>query len=212
MRSIAAAFRSLVLPFGATTGTRIVIDGVNGDITIFDFNDAVRLQFGVGNPSSILFSTGDTDEVVPGSVTAAGLSSGGFLFHVLRMASPADDTGTADEQAEVELRSRSEDGTQPPMVALRGRNLADELRLGVVDDSAGTRNQPMGTAVLVAGTVTVTHTTVSANSRIVIWRQVAGGTLGNLSVGAITAGTSFVINSDNAADTSTVGYLIIEAL
>lgn len=212
MRSLIAALRTLVLPFGTTTGTRIVLDGVNGDITIFDFNNAVRLQLGVGNPSSILFATGDTDETEAGFVSAVGLSSGGFLFHVLRLSSPADDTGAGNEQAQVELRSRSEDGTQAPMVVMRARALSDELRLGIVDDSAGTRNQPMGTAVLVAGTVTVTHTTVSANSRIIIWRQIAGGTLGHLSVGTITAGTDFVINSDNAADTSTIGYLVIEAL
>ena len=36
-----------------------------------------------------------------------------------------------------------------------------------------------------------------------------GGTVGELTVGTITAGTSFVINSASATDTSTVGYLII---
>lgn len=40
MRSIIAALRSLVLPFGTTSGTRIVIDGVLGRISFFDATDA----------------------------------------------------------------------------------------------------------------------------------------------------------------------------
>lgn len=38
MRSFLAALRSLVLPYGATTGARIVLDGVNGQILIYDSN------------------------------------------------------------------------------------------------------------------------------------------------------------------------------
>lgn len=36
MKSFMAALRSLVLPFGASTGPRIVLDGVNGRIQVFD--------------------------------------------------------------------------------------------------------------------------------------------------------------------------------
>lgn len=71
-------------------------------------------------------------------------------------------------------------------------------------------NAKQGTAVLVTGTVTVANTSVTASSRIAHWRQVTGGTLGHLSVGTITAGTSFVINSSSATDTSTVGFEIFE--
>jgi parallel beta-helix repeat protein len=65
-----------------------------------------------------------------------------------------------------------------------------------------------GQAVLVAGTVTVTTAEILAGDNVVLSRVVAGGTLGNLSLGTIVAGTSFVINSDNAADTSTVYWKI----
>lgn len=71
-------------------------------------------------------------------------------------------------------------------------------------------NATMGTGVLVAGTVTINTTKVTANSRIFLTVQVAGGTQGILSVGTVTAGTSFVINSTNAADTSTVAWIIVE--
>lgn len=66
----------------------------------------------------------------------------------------------------------------------------------------------MGQATLVAGTVTVNTIEVQAGDNIVLSRIVAGGTLGQLSVGTIVAGTSFVINS-SAADTSTVFWQII---
>jgi hypothetical protein len=66
-----------------------------------------------------------------------------------------------------------------------------------------------GTATLVAGTVTVSTTAVSANSSILVSRHTPGGTVGDLSVPTRTAGTSFVINSANAADTSTIDWLVI---
>jgi hypothetical protein len=71
-------------------------------------------------------------------------------------------------------------------------------------------NAKMGQAVLVGGTVTVSTTAVTANSRIFLTIAVAGGVLGILSVGTLTAATSFVINSSSASDTSTVNWLIFE--
>lgn len=71
-------------------------------------------------------------------------------------------------------------------------------------------NCRMGQATLVAGTVTVSTTAVTANSRIFLTCAVVGGTQGILSVGTITAGVSFVINSNSVIDTSTVNWLIFE--
>lgn len=65
-----------------------------------------------------------------------------------------------------------------------------------------------GTVALVAGTVTVSTTEVQTGQAIVLSRVTAAGTLGQLSVGTVVAGTSFVINSDNAADTSTIYWEI----
>lgn len=71
-------------------------------------------------------------------------------------------------------------------------------------------NKRMGTAILSGGTVTVSNTTVTANSRIFTSRQATGGTLGHLSIGTIVAGTSFVINSSSGTDTSTIAWILIE--
>jgi hypothetical protein len=68
----------------------------------------------------------------------------------------------------------------------------------------------MGTANLAAGTATVNNALVTANSRIFLTSQVDGGTPGFLRVSARTAGTSFTITSSDAADTSTVAWIIFD--
>lgn len=61
-----------------------------------------------------------------------------------------------------------------------------------------------GTVTLVAGTATIATTSVTASSKIRIYRQGVGATgaaaTGHLCIGTITGGTSFVINSVSAAD------------
>lgn len=78
-----------------------------------------------------------------------------------------------------------------------------------------------GSVTLVGGTATVATTSVTASSLIFIWRQSIGATgaaaLGIMTVGTITAGTSFVINAVQSAnatalqasDVSVVGYMIV---
>lgn len=73
-------------------------------------------------------------------------------------------------------------------------------------------NAKIGTSVLVAGTVTVANTSVTANSRIFLTSQVNGGTPGFLRITAKTVGTSFVITSSSATDTSTIAWMIIESI
>jgi hypothetical protein len=72
-------------------------------------------------------------------------------------------------------------------------------------------NASIGTAVLVAGTVTVSTTAVTASSIIFLTCQVLGTVTvaSALSIGTVTAGTSFVINSAVVTDTSTIGWWII---
>ena len=66
-----------------------------------------------------------------------------------------------------------------------------------------------GTAVLVAGTVTVANTKVLSTDVIHLTRQVTGGVVGHLTVGAIVDNTSFVIDCAVNTDTSTVGWTIV---
>ena len=69
-----------------------------------------------------------------------------------------------------------------------------------------------GFAVLVAGTVTVQSGFANSANVIQLTRNVTGGTVGHLSVGAIVAGTSFVINSTSATETSSIGWTIFQPI
>lgn len=71
-------------------------------------------------------------------------------------------------------------------------------------------NKTMGKSTLVGGTVTVSTTKVTANSRIFLTSQADGGTVGFLRVSTRTAGTSFVITSSSVLDTSDVAWQIFE--
>jgi len=73
-------------------------------------------------------------------------------------------------------------------------------------------NATMGVATLIAGTVIVSTTKVTANSRIFLTRQTLGTILVpvDVSVTARTASTSFTITSADVTDTSTVAWVIVE--
>lgn len=71
-------------------------------------------------------------------------------------------------------------------------------------------NQRAGNAVLVAGTVTVSNTTVTANTIVMLTRKTSGGTIGTAITYTVSAGNSFTITSDSVLDTSTFSYLLIE--
>ena len=71
-------------------------------------------------------------------------------------------------------------------------------------------NAAMGVATLVAGTVVVNNTRITANTRIFLTIQSPAGTLGVVYVSARTAGTSFTITSTSILDTSTVAWMIVE--
>lgn len=72
-------------------------------------------------------------------------------------------------------------------------------------------NSRIGTATLAAGTVTVANTSVGANTKIFLTRATTGGTVGDLSYTQIN-GTSFTINSTSATETSTVNWMLVEAI
>lgn len=74
-------------------------------------------------------------------------------------------------------------------------------------------NLSIGTATLVGGTKTVTTTAVKTGAKIFLSVNAPAGTQGFLSAptASIVDGTSFVINSSNVLDTSTVNWWIINS-
>ncbi len=76
----------------------------------------------------------------------------------------------------------------------------------------GGANSRIGTATLVAGTVTISNTTITANTRIFVTVQ-SLGTVTTMKAVGVTAkvnGTSFTITSADNTDTSVVAWQLIE--
>jgi hypothetical protein len=72
-------------------------------------------------------------------------------------------------------------------------------------------NCKIGVATLTAGSVTVSNTSVTANSVIIHSRKTVGGIAGHLSY-TVSAGASFTITSTSNTDTSVVDWIIVEKL
>lgn len=206
MRSAFAVFlRGFVLPFGATTGRRIEFNGVDGSISFYRTDGTKVIQIGGTGlaEDAVTFPTGDVDEVlaarIRSSITGAGVGRN-IVLNILGGAYAAG----ATPHPQVTLRSSSQDGTETSTVEF---NADGRLTIGMASGA----NDPAGEAVLVAGTVVVPRTTVTATSLIYLSRRVVGGTPGHLSY-VRNAGVGFTINSTDALDTSTVSYLILNGL
>lgn len=104
--ALAAILRSLVLPAGATSGRRIVLDGVNGTISIFDTAGKLRDRLGQG--AGLELFTGDASEVLDGLVIADVIGAGGTRQLALTVQSPDFGGGPA----EIDLLSGSFDTTR----------------------------------------------------------------------------------------------------
>jgi hypothetical protein len=85
---------------------------------------------------------------------------------------------------------------------------ASVFRDGAYSYNTGGTDDVAGRATLVGGTVTVSTTAVETTDIIQLTRCVTGGTEGHLSVGTVTADTSFIINSSSGTDTSTICWTI----
>lgn len=114
-----------------------------------------------------------------------------------------------------------------PLLALR--TLAGSLRLAVAQngDISTTGNVTLaqgkglnvttggsaaraGTVILDNSLATVATTAITENSIVIMTYQAEDGAPGTLTVSARTPGVSFEISGDGVANTSTVGWLIIE--
>ena len=66
-----------------------------------------------------------------------------------------------------------------------------------------------GVATLVAGSVSVSASSVAAGSSVLVSRMTPAGTLGFLSVPVRNTGSGFTIASSSNADVSTVAWLVL---
>lgn len=124
---------SLTLPTGATTGARIVLDGTNDEILVY--NSAGQLVDTIGGPdgaitvgiagqpqvvistnslfASVEFPTGDSSEVQPAQINSNVVGSGSTRFGALNVFSPDfKEISTSS----ITLNSSSVDGTVNPSI------------------------------------------------------------------------------------------------
>jgi hypothetical protein len=148
MKSLIASLRSLTLPFGATTGARIVLDSVSGTITIFDSSNNERIVLGGPIDTDLLqISTGDIDEAFPAILDA---TTSGDLSERLDIRSPAF---ANDDFATIRLASGSKDSTVGNAVHV----LADDLLLNGFSLPRGILARVRRTSNVVFSTETQVH-------------------------------------------------------
>ncbi len=110
-------------------------------------------------------------------------------------------------------------GTRAKTFKFSGSDLGFHLVLGgVYFDTVGkgiayktgSNGRVGNSGAMTTGAVTVSNTSVTANSRIKVWLKTPGGTVGQAYVSTITAATSFVLTSTSGSDTSDWYYEISE--
>lgn len=124
--------------------------------------------------------------------------------------------GSGDDSGTMTFSTSTTGGTLNPSILLnpdQSLEAKDNVAISTVGKGikiAEGSNARMGVATLVAGTVTVSNTTITANTRIFLTHQNNSGTVGFVTVSARTASTDFTILSSSATDTSDIAWLLIE--
>lgn len=178
-----------------TTGNPVALSAIGADA-------AVGLTISAKGAGSIQFRTGDT--VPQASVThTANAVNTLSMTGAIAGASPVLSAVGAGTDLDVVLTPKGAGA-----LSSIGDVAVDTLGKGLQIKEG--LNAKMGVATLVAGTVTVANTAITASSRVFLTAQTTGGTPGALRVSARTPGTSFAITSTSGTDTSQVAYLIME--
>lgn len=184
---------------GASGANRPRVLYVGTGIEVPTYLRANALICSDGSTTSRVRITSDSDGVLKLQDNAASnfsrLQFGGTTssFPALKRSAAGIDVRLADDSAYAALTSGN-------------HTLAAAALLSI---TSGT-NQRAGNATLVAGTVTVSNTTVTANTVVILTRKTSGGTIGTAITYTLSAGASFTITSDNILDTSVFSYLLIE--
>jgi predicted RecA/RadA family phage recombinase len=127
MKSLIANLRNLVLPFGATSGPRIVLDGVDGEIDVYDANNNLvgqlnsnGLKVAAGNATYIWLHEGNTFcnlEMMPVGLNGAVTYLPGTIM-------VDDGTGPPDHRPEMLIHSpTSELNINTATIQLNGAGL-----------------------------------------------------------------------------------------
>jgi hypothetical protein len=193
---------------GATAATDQINLKVTGDTNDrFVLNTDGSMEFGPGNAVADVVLQRDADV----GIAKSGLE---LVNKPLRVGAAVID-GKAGGGNELYIDNAAVGSSLIRLVANNQVEVTGHLFVNTVGKGIGIKegsNAKMGSATLVAGTVTVNTSAVFTNSRIFLDIQTPGGTPGFLRVSARSSGTSFTILSSSGTDTSVVAWLIIEPL
>lgn len=185
MKSLVAALRTLVLPFGATTGRRIVLDGTNGLIAIYDGNNVLRLRLGSASDNIEMFS-GQASESLAANLQAYPLGSAGVGTRRIGLIYESG-SFAGRTKAVIDLNSESFDGT------------VDEL-INYIAESHNFSAAVTNTQVGIAGTLDVAG--VASPDILIESRSIPRGVLeldsGTANVGPTVAATALTLRTVTA--------------
>lgn len=131
MRSIFAALRRLPLPWGKTSGTRLLLDGVEGRVVVYADNDAETALL----DNEGLLTRAEFDPAVWAALGSGELRLGSLL------------TGAAADEIGGRVRMSAEDDGDPNarnVLLLGGYQLGtiSEMRIGIVSPTADGTDTP----------------------------------------------------------------------
>lgn len=207
-------------------GTVVVAGGGTGATTL----TAHGVLLGEGTGAVVATTAGATDSVLQGSTgadpsftttpTVATLTTTGLLTGGTGVTAT---TGNIVATAGAVNAGTSMTATLGAITATNGNLVLGTAGNKILSTSVATTttagDNSFGSVTLSSGTATVATTAVTDNSLIVVWRQAVGAStaLGEISVGTISAATSFVVYAATvgtpgtplATDASVVGWMII---
>lgn len=183
-----------------TTATTVVLADARG---VVEANSGSPLAVTIPPNSSVAFPVGAVVEVARLGVGAVTVVAGAGVTIEGSTAVPVQH-GTLRLHQRVVNVWRSVESSPSGAYASLGADGGLRIKEGA--------NAKQGVSTLVAGTVTVANTNVTATSRILLTVQSLGTVTAPkaIAVTARTAGTSFVITSADATDTSVVAWEIFE--
>ena len=184
-------------------GTNVTTSGSGSTIT-FNLDAAISLATSVTSPLYTAAAGVDLDLTAPSGQNA-----------VIKMGDAAGSNKVSfTDSGDAEVASLDSDGTFSASGNIVLSSVATQIQM-----NGGAATDFIGQATLVSGTVTVANTNIAAGDRIILTRADANSSsaLGELTITAQTASTSFVITALSAADgsttvtgdTSIVNYFIV---
>lgn len=198
--------RATTLAVLSAGSTRLTVSA-NGSTTSFVAGLGNLLSFsGVANSTATSTIINFTN-LSPFSTNSSGVSQFFTITPVINSSGTAGNTDLFVNRNQVAVGSGSQRliDLQTTSVSQFGVTNAGKILL-----REGT-NGSQGVATLIAGTLTVNTTAVTANSRIMLTPQNTAGTASYIYVSARVAATSFTITSGSAADLRDIAWQIFDA-